>query len=442
MGLLDELAVLAEDEANEGRMAARAAWHEWVAGTLQNGAGAAHTYTKPGCPWKPGTALALDGRVVADPLHVLAKEAKVLVQAWQATDTPHDRAADVPAAVPRLAGPPLEVAALRAASLTFKAATATQAGGLHPRHIAMLPDEGVQAFCNLLRSVELLGAWPMQVSLVLTVLLPKPKGGWRGIGLYPAFHRVYTRARRPVAKQWEQLHKRPFFAAAAGQGPEQVVWRQSLRAEMAVADGLSCGSVLWDLRKFFEFVDLNTLRARGLEADFNPRVLAAVVAGYKFARSISGHAGVTAPRWANSGVTPGCGMAATTILVYCLKPFDRLVECCRPLMVEWDFYFDDFHVSATGTPLQVASRLAQASGRMERMVREELCCQVAQDKGGLVASDAATLAMIKKKLEFRGLPGAPPPWPAAPTSVSTMWRARRPGMLACTPAGQEAASSA
>ena len=135
-----------------------------------------------------------------------------------------------------------------------------------------------------------------------------------------------------------------------------------MRAEAAVAGGRSSASLLWDLRKFFEFIRLKLLKERGERAAFQPRVLAAVLAGYRFGRSVTGHAGATEPQWAVNGVTPGCGMAATMIMVYCLQPFDDLVASCRGLGVSFDCSYGDFHASAEGKPRVVAEALGTAIG--------------------------------------------------------------------------------
>ena len=90
---------------------------------------------------------------------------------------------------------PLQLGALRAATRTFPPGTGIGADGIAPRAIGRLSDEVLLDLCVLYAAIELCGSWPDLVNLVLIVLLPKPDGGLRPIGLFPTFIRVWMRAR-------------------------------------------------------------------------------------------------------------------------------------------------------------------------------------------------------------------------------------------------------
>ena len=55
---------------------------------------------------------------------------------------------------------------------------------------------------------ELQGDWPAVVEFVIIVLLPKPDGGRRPIGLFPAIIRVWARARHYLAAVQASSHPR------------------------------------------------------------------------------------------------------------------------------------------------------------------------------------------------------------------------------------------
>ena len=61
---------------------------------------------------------------------------------------------------------------------------------LHPRALCRLPEDTVQLIVTLLNWCEVAGAWFTQVGVVIIVLLPKPDGGFRPIGLLPTIVRV------------------------------------------------------------------------------------------------------------------------------------------------------------------------------------------------------------------------------------------------------------
>eukprot|EP00959_Pyramimonas_sp_CCMP1952_P410560 8603797-Pyramimonas_sp.AAC.1 len=62
-------------------------------------------------------------------------------------------------------------------------------------------------------------------------MLTKPTGGYRPIGVFCAWCRVWGRLRRPRVLPWEQRRPRRYWVAGAFRGASDVVWGQSVRAE-------------------------------------------------------------------------------------------------------------------------------------------------------------------------------------------------------------------
>ena len=108
--------------------------------------------------------------------------------------------------------PPLEPImpdALLQAALTFPPGTGLGSDNFSPRAICRLSREAVRALCTLVHAFELLGDWATVLRLVLIVLLPKPDGGRRPIGLFPSIIRLWMRARAAVVRSWDLTHSRP-----------------------------------------------------------------------------------------------------------------------------------------------------------------------------------------------------------------------------------------
>eukprot|EP00959_Pyramimonas_sp_CCMP1952_P426493 8932865-Pyramimonas_sp.AAC.1 len=61
--------------------------------------------------------------------------------------------------------------------------------------------------------MESVGQLPDQISAVLLALPPKATGGYRPIGVFCSWHRVWGRCRRPRALHWEQQRPRRCWAA-------------------------------------------------------------------------------------------------------------------------------------------------------------------------------------------------------------------------------------
>ena len=129
------------------------------------------------------------------------------------------------ALAPTLPAP--SVARMRAVSRSFAVATSYGKDGLHPRHIAMLSDEGIQGFIDIFMAAERLWRLPKALEFIPFALLLRPDGGDRPIGLFAAALRVWMRHRREVARDWERSNSRPFFYGGEGKSAVDCAWAQS-----------------------------------------------------------------------------------------------------------------------------------------------------------------------------------------------------------------------
>ena len=121
---------------------------------------------------------------------------------------------------------------------------------LHPRSLTRLSRPLLQALVKIIHECERFGVWPKATGVVVIVLLPKPDGRWRPIGLLPWMPRVWMRARKGVADAWLRQHTRAFVYAGPAKGAEVAAWKQAARAELAkVSNGVDYAQVLLDLAR-------------------------------------------------------------------------------------------------------------------------------------------------------------------------------------------------
>ena len=123
--------------------------------------------------------------------------------------------------------------------------------------------------------------WLVNVGVVVVVLLPKGDGTFRPIGLLPHLPRVWMRARRDEAKQWEISCDRDFLYVGTGRGSTVAAWKQAARAEIAAASNEQYGQVLLDLVKAFERIPYRVLMREALRLSYPLRLLRLVIATYK-----------------------------------------------------------------------------------------------------------------------------------------------------------------
>ena len=136
-----------------------------------------------------------------------------------------------------------------------------------PRAIQRLPSAGRLQLCRILLAAERLGCWTAACNLVLIVLLPKPDGGLRPIGLFPTLIRIWMRARATAARAWEAAHALPSVFGCAGRGAQRAAWAAAFAAEASAASARHHVASLLDLVKAFERLPrepvLETMKAMG-----------------------------------------------------------------------------------------------------------------------------------------------------------------------------------
>ena len=212
--------------ASEAMIIAKAAqenlWQRWAQQAMNNGARAAHRYTKV----EATAATVLDddfGRPSALPLDILKYEVNKWRRIWGAKTVPtFSRSCPcLPSVLPsRGFGDEAATdyiytpAAIRAATGVFSAQTAWGADGFHVRHFGLLTDEALQVLGDLLHVTSATGISPAATSFVTCPLLPKKTGGHRVIGFFPAYQRLYMKLHVDRMRTWEQQWAADVFLGA------------------------------------------------------------------------------------------------------------------------------------------------------------------------------------------------------------------------------------
>ena len=114
--------------------------------------------------------------------------------------------------------PELVVDALLEAARTFPDETGLGWDRTHPKAIGRLSKELLILFVHILMRCEAEGEWPESIALILIALLPKPDGGYRPTGLVPLLPRLWMRARKGIASQWEARPHRSYLYAGKRKG--------------------------------------------------------------------------------------------------------------------------------------------------------------------------------------------------------------------------------
>ena len=273
---------------------------------------------------------------------------------------------------------------LREAASTFPVATGLGCDNFSPRAIGRLSDRMLFALAAIFAAAEKLGAWPDLVNLVLIVLLPKPDGGFRPIGLFPMLVRLWFRVRVPLMRAWESANAMPQMFGGRRMGAHRAAWVASFRAEAAAGAEHDHACNLLDLVKAFERIPHDILARAAAFHDYPIALLRLCLAAYRLARSI-GIAGLYSRLIvATRGITAGSGSATTELRML-------LLSLVRVVLRQWPqvlltVYVDDLSVSMSGHPLRVAHVVGAATSFIIRYFEHDLRLEISAKKSVAVAS--------------------------------------------------------
>jgi hypothetical protein len=125
----------------------------------------------------------------------------------------------------------LTATSIRIAASTFPLSTGLGCDNTAPRALCRLSDDLLDALGRVFKACERAGVWGEVIKLVMIVLLDKPDGGRRPIGLFPTIVRVWMRARALIARKWESDHFRPGIFGSAGMGAQRAAWQVAFQGQ-------------------------------------------------------------------------------------------------------------------------------------------------------------------------------------------------------------------
>ncbi len=260
------------------------------------------------------------------------------------------------------------LAKFRRVLASFPGDTALGWDSLHPRAILRLGDHALVALLRILLVAEFLGEWPAAVAMIVIVLLPKPDGGRRPIGLLPFLPRVWMRARREIVFSWELEHDRPYLYAGPAKGAQVATWRQAARAELAAATGVEYAQTLLDLVKAFERVPHDVLVREALRLNFPLRILRLSLAAYRLARVLKVGEAFSSLIWAVRGITAGSALATSEMRLFLINVLDRAVALYP--MTKVTAYVDDVSSEVAATRRLILRDLPDATAYICTRLRQ------------------------------------------------------------------------
>ena len=207
---------------------------------------------------------------------------------------------------------------IRTAAALFPAATSAHEG-MSPCHISLLSVDALDALAKIYLIWEVMGDVGPTMRDMITVLLPKPKGGYRPIGLFRALYRVWGRVRANDVRTWvkDAMCEDGIFTMMPGRRPGDAVWRAQVKALALKTEGWQQLEVNWDIAKCFEHVQRPLLAKLAMELGYPPHVLRLSLSAYSWPRLLKGDFSIVSnPIASQQGIVAGSPLAIFELAAY------------------------------------------------------------------------------------------------------------------------------
>ena len=204
---------------------------------------------------------------------------------------------------------PVNASTLLGIARGMNSATGRGTDSLGPLDVRNLPPKGLEQLATLFNEIERNLAWPWQLLLVAQSLLPKPKGGDRGIGLLPWTCRLWSAAKDPLVKGWADSRAGFWDQAVAGSSALQCALVRCFMDETAGAVGAAFGSLFHDVQEFYDWVNVPLAIIKAVQLGYPSRVACLVFSSYLSTRLLTQESTVSAPIWPTRSLVAGCKSA-------------------------------------------------------------------------------------------------------------------------------------
>jgi hypothetical protein len=363
----------------------RRGYQRWVKDCLGDGAGALHRLTKT---WgEPIQELAAEhdeqGRALLRPDDVVTSKAAMWGHLWRSTSSPTTPAWMEPLrrAAAQQAGEEITEEQLDAAMSCFSRRVGQGADCQNPRWWRSLPAGAHQHLIILLTAIEDELVWPTAMTLNIVQLIHKGVEADRPITLTQGLYRLWSRIRRRDVAAWTQEHAGHWDRAVAGSAPLRAALIRQAKLELATVQRFSWVEVLWDLTKFYDFVDLQVVADVGLAQSYPIVSLALGLEMAAAPRRIRADGCISECLVPTRSLIAGCGQAVDFSRLALYEVLDHLHAKYRPL--ELSSWVDDLGHQEVGHTSSVASRAIGVSTELVTGL---------QAKGFKMSSKSALLA--------------------------------------------------
>ena len=137
-----------------------------------------------------------------------------------------------------------------------------------------MPDPVLQALGDLLGDIQHSGVPPLQMMTNIMATLPKKCGGTRTVAIAATLYRLLMELDNDEVAEYESRNAFHGESATAGASAVRAAEDRALLAELEAREGQQTVTLLWDLKKFFDSINIPKLVEEAEETGFPIKQLA------------------------------------------------------------------------------------------------------------------------------------------------------------------------
>jgi len=271
----------------------------------------------------------------------------------------------------------------------------------NPRCESVMSDELMEGLAYLVWLLIKWAHFPDVLAQLWIVLLPKPTGGTRPIGLYAMLLRIASKwVRRMASEPWEAANAREYFYGGKGASTETCVWRQALFGELAYYQSRLAATVLMDLYKAYETMKHAAVIRAARKYQYPLWALRYILATYRMERALTVGPAHTKAIKVCGTVVAGESNATTMLRLLLIGPCDEVVQY-HP-NVHLAVLVDDLQIQKIGdTEKEVDDELHEAEEDLTQGLVQICEMKPADEKRQLVTSTAGLAARFGRRKKDR-----------------------------------------
>jgi len=271
---------------------------------------------------------------------------------------------------------------------------------LSPEDIIRLPTVGKQTLVDLLNSCEANAAWPWQFLAVAVSLIPK-KIGDRGLGIIPWIQRLWIRIRSCGLSVWVEETADPWDDAVAGGSALRQALRRSFLDESAHELGRTTASSLWDVKEFFDHIDMLKVLEAARLYHFPPTELVLLFLEHLAPRLLRIKGAYAPAIHPHRSAIAGCRGSQQFARIILKRVLYHVHSRFSPALTT-SSWIDDVNQRTEGHEEEVVTRMVQAGISLARGIKG--LGLVIADKSRVVASNRKLAKKIASRLSKKGIP--------------------------------------